>query len=688
MANALDKVVPFPAPVNYEKQSVEVPGTKRPAHYRNSTFGLIDVNTPHALTTLTQAFDIGLALSKDSPCLGHRPLVSKKPLAFADHYVWETYGQIDERRRNVGSALQTWFKDGTLGGGELETVGIWSPNRPEWAIVDWAVVSFQKVCVSLYDTLGKESVGAINHSHLTVIFANAPHLAELIKLAPRTPHVKMIVSLDDLDPDMKRVLDMWGAANNVLIKELREVEEFGRAHPVAVIPAAVDQIATICYTSGTTGVPKGVILTHSQIAMGIQSHLYGFTLDRTNQPRLMSYLPLAHIYERTTSVAVVTLGGSIGYFTGDPLRLIEDCQILKPNFFPSVPRVLNRIYQSAMAAGDVPGLRGNIFRRAVKTKVERLHQDAVVTHPFWDRLVFRKIQAVLGGNIKLIACGSAPVNPDVLDFLRVAFSCTVWEGEYGMTENAAVCCRLMVDDPTSAGTVGPPHPAIELKLIDVPAMKYTAEDRPNPRGEICCRGAVCFSGYYKDEKNTRETIDEEGWLHTGDVGEIDACGRVKIIDRVKNIMKLSQGEYVALEKIENLYMTSPLIAQIFVHGDPLHAYIVAVVVPDPVQLAALVERVTGARVREDDLLKLQALAQEPKVVQAVLALLTAEGKKTLKGFELVKKIHLSMSPFTVENDTLTPTMKIKRKAAYEMYKKELDALYAEPEASDSARAAL
>lgn len=246
-----------------------------------------------------------------------------------------------------------------------------------------------------------------------------------------------------------------------------------------------------------------------------------------------------------------------------------------------------------------------------------------------------------------------------------------------MTENSAVATKTLPGDPTASGTAGPPQPGCEIKLVDVPEMGYTSEDKPNPRGEVCTRGDTAFSEYYKDEKNTKATLDDEGWLHTGDVGEIDSAGRVKIIDRVKNIMKLSQGEYVALEKIENAYGGLPVVAQIYVHGDSLQSYLLAVVVPDPIHLASIVSNIQGRRVSPDDGAALAAACKDNRVIAHMLNVVRKEAKRHgLKGFETIKRIHLTMAPFSIENSTLTPTMKIRRKDAYALYKKELDALYA------------
>jgi len=341
---------------------------------------------------------------------------------------------------------------------------------------------------------------------------------------------------------------------------------------------------------------------------------------------------------------------------------------------------LNRIYQAAMAAGNVPGLKGAIFRRAVRTKLDNLYATGAVTHPLWDRLVFKKIQAVLGGNIKLVISGSAPISAEVLDFLRIALSCDIVEG-YGMTENAATCAKSLPGDPTSGGTVGPPQPAVELKLVDVPALNYTAKDKPFPRGEICCRGTPVFTRYYKDEKNTNEAIDAEGWIHTGDIGEIDDYGRLKVIDRIKNIMKLAQGEYVALEKTEDVYSRIPIVMQVFVHGNSLKSYLVGVVIPDPMQFATFVSRILERKVDATEVETLKELCRNSRIVDGLLMELNKVAARNLKGFEQLKRIHLSLDPFSIDDNTLTPTLKLRRRDAYAKYKTVLDALYELPDPS-------
>ncbi|KAI0647728.1 acetyl-CoA synthetase-like protein [Trametes meyenii] len=677
--------IPLPPGADYHQQSVPVPGTERPGQtpiYHHSQFELVTLDAPGVFTNLLEVYDEGFRLSRGGPFLGHRPVLSKKPLQYANYHIWQSWPEVDARRRAVGSAVHKLFQSGELGGGDLDTVGIWSKNCPNWLLVDLAMQAYGQVSVPLYDTLGADSVEhVINHAELTVVFAAPEHIPFLLTIAPKLRTLKLIVSLEALEDEQKQIYTAWAKSVNVGFKDIAEVEEFGHANLIDVIPATSSTLATICYTSGTSGVPKGVLLTHGNLAAATYSFMHHIEVqgDRT----AMAFLPLAHIFERTMELCTVAMGKRIGYTTGDPQRFLEDIQILKPHFVPLVPRVLNRLYQSAIVAGDAPGLKGALFRQAVAAKLHNLRTSGKLTHPLWDRLVFRKINAVLGGRIQMVACGSAPFSANIAEFLKIALLADICEG-YGMTENAGCCTSSWPNDPTSGGAVGPPVAAAEVKLVDVPELGYRATDKPFPRGELCMRGAQRFAGYYKDPAKTKETIDDEGWLHTGDIATLDDHGRFKIIDRVKNIMKLAQGEYVALEHVENVYMTAPLIAQLFLYGDSFQSFLVAVVVPDPVQAAAIASRVVGTRVAPEDLTALDKHLQDPRVVDAVLAELDREPNvRRLKGFEKIKRIHLTLDAFTVENNCLTPTLKIRRKETYEKFKPHIDALYAAPDSSSS-----
>eukprot|EP01023_Acetabularia_acetabulum_P030154 TRINITY_DN28386_c1_g1_i4.p1 TRINITY_DN28386_c1_g1~~TRINITY_DN28386_c1_g1_i4.p1 ORF type:complete len:446 (-),score=74.50 TRINITY_DN28386_c1_g1_i4:304-1641(-) len=432
-------------------------------------------------------------------------------------------------------------------------------------------------------------------------------------------------------------------------------------------------MATICYTSGTTGVPKGAMLSHANIladGAGNQAILEKYI--PTPGAKYISYLPLAHIYERVNVVNMVRIGGSIGFFGGDIQNLLEDISLLKPDIFCSVPRLWNRIYDKVLSTVRQGG---PIAQRLFNTAFEYKKQALLTGDPsgggilgrFYDKIVFSKIRAKLGGQVHLLSSGASPIAADVFDFLRVCFGAAVVEG-YGMTETSCAITISIPNDPVT-GHVGVPLPCCEVKLDDIPEMGYTTQDKPYPRGEICVRGPIIFQGYYKDQEKTDEILDKQGWLHTGDVGAWLPGGRLKIVDRKKNLFKLAQGEYIAPEKIENIYARSPWVLQNFVHGDSLKTQLVAIVVPDPESLLPWAK----TQGFPEDLSK---LCSRPEVKQLIFESMVQEGVKGgLHGFEQIAVLYLVPEPFTVENNLLTPTFKLKRPQALEAFQSVIVQMY-------------
>ena len=416
---------------------------------------------------------------------------------------------------------------------------------------------------------------------------------------------------------------------------------------------------------------QGAMLSHRNFVAALSGSLYN--LDANQDDCNISYLPLAHIFGRVCDLSIIQAGGRIGYFSGDVLQLLDDMQALKPTFMASVPRLLNRIYaRIASQTIEAPGITGVIARKAVATKLENLNNGGTYTHAFWDRILFNKVKQALGGNVRAMITGSAPIGKDVMQFLRIALCVDLREG-YGATES---CAAITVHNPDEykAGHIGAPFPHNEIKLVDVPEMDYLSTD-PYPRGEICARGPNIFLGYYKDEEKTRETIDPEGWLMTGDIGMMDERGCLVIIDRKKNIFKLAQGEYIAPEKIENVYAKNTLLAQIYLHGDSLQSALVAIVVPDPEALAVLVAKIPSVAGKK---LSYQELFKHPDIRAAILAEMDKTGRKGgLRGFEFARSIYLESEPFSMENDLLTPTFKIKRPQAAKFYESQIAAMYEE-----------
>jgi len=275
-------------------------------------------------------------------------------------------------------------------------------------------------------------------------------------------------------------------------------------------------------------------------------------MQLTNDDAMLSYLPYPHLFEQGLTYFAMINGTRIGYYQGDPLKLVEDAALLKPAVFASVPRLYNRIYSKLKERLDgLTGCTGWLAQYGLKTKIDALRSEAVYENSCFDMLVFRKISNLLGGNVRAMLTASAPIDPVVLEFLKVAFCCPFYEG-YGLTESSGGASVTWANDPTG-GHVGGPVPEVKWRLMDVPEMQYLSTDEPYPRGELCMKGGTIFSGYYKRYDKTKEAFDHKGWLKTGDIALIYPNGSAKIIDRSKNIFKLSQGEYIAPEKLENIF---------------------------------------------------------------------------------------------------------------------------------------
>jgi long-chain acyl-CoA synthetase len=288
--------------------------------------------------------------------------------------------------------------------------------------------------------------------------------------------------------------------------------------------------------------------------------------------------------------------------------------------------------------------------------------------PLFDYLVFNKVKEGLGGHVRLVLSGAAPLSPHVEQFLRVVMCAPVLQG-YGLTETCAASFIQVPDVISMNGTVGPPMPSIDVRLESVPELNYDALSTTTPRGEICIRGSSLFSGYYKREDLTKEVLID-GWFHTGDIGEWQPNGAMKIIDRKKNIFKLSQGEYVAVENLENIFLQCPAIDGIWVYGNSFESTLVAVAVPNEKVLVdwAATNGENG---------NFETLCNSQKAREFILTEVNATGKSAgVKGFEYIRGVHLEAQPFDVERDLTTPTFKLKRPQLLKYYQKEVDALYA------------
>lgn len=519
--------------------------------------------------------------------------------------------------------------------------------------------------VSIYDTLGPETTEyIINHATLSSVVTSLPHIPTLLKLAPRIPSLKIIVSLDPLDAGEKpgdskhAILNAIAADAGIKIYYIGDVEAIGAASSAPFRAPMPEDIITINYTSGTTGNPKGVVLSHGN-AVAAASNARAM-VEPIGSDTIISYLPLAHIYQRVTEQTTFFTGGRIGYFRGDVLGLVDDMKLLKPTGFNSVPRLYNRFGSAIKTATiEAPGFKGALSRHIIDSKLASMKLPpgkATNRHFLYDRIWTPKVASALGlQNARTMVTGSAPIDPDLHQFLRAAFGVQFLQG-YGLTESYA-CGLAQARDDFGTGNCGGATPATECQIRSVPDMDYLVTDSPNPRGELYLRGTTLFKEYFRNTEETAKAIDSEGWFRTGDIAEIDAMGRFKIIDRVKNVLKLAQGEYISPERIENVYLAnSTLFTTAYVHGDSHQAFLVGIFGINPETFAPFASKVVGKTVHANDLKAIEVVAKDPRVVKAVVKELDAIGKKSrFNSYEKVRGVTLLLEPFTIVNELLTPT---------------------------------
>jgi len=578
-------------------------------------------------------------------------------------YNWKSYKDIKELSTKFGSGLTNLglCPDVSDEMGTHKFLGIYSKNREEWMIGDIACCFYNIVVVPFYDTLGATAMQyMLEQTQLCTLLMSSDNLGKIVqhKREGLTGNLENLILMDPVSDQQKQEAEQVGF-------RVYEFQEVISQEKLEYSPPKPDNIYTLCYTSGTTGNPKGVILTHSSIVSQLAGVLEIFV--PTPKDVHISYLPLAHIYERVVMQACVYSGASIGFYGGDVLKLKEDFAALKPTILASVPRLLNRFYDLVQSNfSNLTGMKAKLVAKGLAAKRNRLHEEGNCTHGFYDKLVFKKVKQVLGGRVRLVVTASAPISGDVLDFLKVAFCCPILEA-YGQTETSGASTATLPTESRS-GHVGGPVGCVEIKLQSVPEMGYLTDSWP-PKGEICFRGPSICKGYYKLPKETAETIDQDGWLHSGDIGVLEEQGTIKIIDRVKNLFKLAQGEYVAPEKIENTYMKSKYVQLIFVHGDSLESYLVAMIVPDS---EAVKEWAKKNNIEES----WEQLCNNERVKEEVLRDMKVIGSEAgLAGFEQVRKIHLHPEMITPDSGILTPTFKIKRHDAKNFFQETIQSLY-------------
>ncbi|XP_061228655.1 long-chain-fatty-acid--CoA ligase 5 [Neopsephotus bourkii] len=646
---------PVLPPVDLNKQSVGIEGGARRGALLTDN-NLLSYYYEDS-KTLYEVFQRGLHASGNGNCLGYRK--PKQP------YQWLTYKQVLDRAQHLGSGLlQKGCKPQPN-----QFIGIFAQNRPEWIISEYACYTYSMVAVPLYDTLGPEAiVYIVKKADISIVICDKAEKAQVLLEnceQGKTPCLKTVILMDLFDKELKD----RGAKVGVEILALQEVEELGRNNIREPVPPKPEDLCIVCFTSGTTGNPKGAMLTHENVVSNAAAFLRCTenTVEITSSDIVISYLPLAHMFERVVQTVVYSCGAKVGFFQGDIKFLTDDMKTLRPTLFPVVPRLLNRIYDKIQSGAKSP-VKRCLLNFAVIMKMAEIKQGIIRNDSIWDKFIFKKVQETMGGRVRIMVTGAAPISPSVLTFLRAALGCQIFEA-YGQTECSAGCTFSMPGDWTT-GHVGPPLVCNIIKLDDVEEMNYFSS---NNEGEVCIKGPNVFKGYLQDPEKTAEAIDKDGWLHTGDIGKWLPNGTLKIIDRKKNIFKLAQGEYIAPEKIENVYVRSAAVAQVFVHGESLRSFLIGIVVPDPETLPEFAAKL-GVKGSYEDLCK------NPTVKKAILEDMVRLGKEAgLKSFEQVKDLYIHTEMFSVENGLLTPTLKAKRAELVKLFQKQIEALYTSAE---------
>jgi long-chain acyl-CoA synthetase len=687
-------------PAAGQPHSIALPNSQQPGrtpvyrHHRASN-GLLETLDP-SVSTAHEMFEQAAQRFPHAPCLGYRPYNTAKRAY--DNYEWIDYETVRKRRSDLGAGIvELHAREGITG---QYGVGLWCQNRPEWQITDLACMSQSLYSVSLYETLGADtSEYIIKHAELAAIVCSLNHVVTLIRLKPRLPNLKMIIVLDPLEPaqnekpelSKQKLLDDMAVEVGLKIYSMATVEELGASLGRPNNPPKPSDPITINYTSGTTGPPKGVLLTHAICVAATSSSLVS-----NNPPEngiSISYMPLAHIYGRLLEHTCFWAGFRIGYFHGDVLGLVDDMKLLRPTVFASVPRLLNR-FGGVIKANTVEqsGFKGSLSRHVVRTKLANSHPKAAnptSTHAFYDRIWSKKVSAALGlDNVSGVVSGSAPLDPSLQHFLRAVLSTRVYQG-YGLTETYAISL-CQIENDFASGTCGAVVPGTEACLLSVPDMDYLVTDKPYPRGELLLRGASTFSSYYKNPEETTKAFTEDGWFKTGDIFQIDELGRFSMIDRRKNVLKLAQGEYVSPEQIEGVYLSGcSYLAQAFVHGDSTESSLVAIFGVQPDAFAPFASRILSTPISDTDIPAITSACDNPQVKDAIrLDLEKIAKKKKFPSYQKVKSFRVMVEPFSVENELLTPTLKLKRPTAVKRFRRVIDELYGEDRERRGGRAKL
>lgn len=633
---------------------------------------------------------------RDQNCMGYRECHGVedelqpdgkrfKKLVLGD-YKWFTYEEIQERVDHIREGLLVaGVKQGSL-------VVIFSETRMEWHLVAQALFQIGAVIVTLYATLGDDGVvHGINECETTHVITSSELVPKLQRLQQKIKLLKCIIYFEGPKKLDSNVVDKL---ESVKLTPFHVIESNGKsisnnssstrnksANLMRKRLPDLDpnETAIIMYTSGSTGTPKGVMITHKNLIQSVKSFFSIASSLKGQKHTYMSYLPLAHVLALVAEFFFLAHGTYIGYSSphtiSDESTAIKrgqrgDAILLKPSVLASVPLVLDRIRKGIVQKIESKGpFLAGLFNFIVDYK--KFWTRKGFTTPIINLVICRKVKQMLGGKVNLIACGGAPLSPETHEFIQAILNLNIVQG-YGLTETTASAVLMDIHD-LDACIAGAPLKDVLIRLVDWEEGNYRVTDKPLPRGEVVIGGDCVTAGYFKKPEETAECYRQENgrrWFYTGDIGEIQANGNLKIIDRKKDLVKLHHGEYVSLTKVETELKGCEYVDNVCVYGDSFKSHLVALVAPNPKSLKKLADSLDKRSTNMKELCDDKSINK--RVTDAIIEYAKTTG---LQKTEIPTKYKLCHEEWLPDTGLVTAAMKIRRKKIQTFYQKDINYLY-------------